>query len=173
MASDTLRMQTRVSPSFPWRVRSSVNSTTLCSSPSNTRSQPLRAFVTDIVRASRLYCVERIVVMAMLARQKVHFGPFQPDPSSGEVPERGRKLSLRWQPIEVLTILPERPLLRTLAVVCFAVAATASITDRVIPATQTPPAQTSTTSCPHPLDKDGNRLWKPTNADLHRIARAT
>lgn len=105
--------------------------------------------------------------MAVLTRQEVHFGPLV-DPSFGGVSMPGRR-RLRRQPIEVLTIRLERPRLRTLPKVCLAIAMMASVGDRVIAAAQTTSVQTSAMICPHPLDKDGNRLWKPTDADLHRI----
>jgi hypothetical protein len=57
----------------------------------------------------------------------------------------------------------------TLGAVCFAIAVMASVGNRVIAATETPLADTSATSCPHQLDRDGNRLWKPTDSDLHLI----
>ena len=95
--------------------------------------------------------------MGVPTRQKVHFGPFELDSSLGGVSVLVRKLSLRWQPLEVLTILLERPRLKTLPTVCFAIAIMASVSDRVFAVPQTPPTQTSTTSCPHPLDKAGNR----------------
>jgi len=59
-------------------------------------------------------------------------------------------------------------LLGTLAAVCFAIAVMASVTSRAIAATETPSAETSTTSCPHQLDKDGKR-WKPAESELHVI----
>jgi hypothetical protein len=59
--------------------------------------------------------------------------------------------------------------LKAVLAVLFAIAISERVSDRVIAATQTPPVPTSTTSCPHQLDKDGNRLWKPTDADLHRF----
>lgn len=60
-------------------------------------------------------------------------------------------------------------LLKWLAAVCFAIAVMVGVTDGVIGAAETQPAQASAISCPHPLDKDGNRLWKPTELDVHRI----
>src|SRR5215472_15101680 len=45
----------------------------------------------------------------MLTRQKVRFGPFELDPASGELFKLGHKLNLRGQPVEVLSILLERP----------------------------------------------------------------
>jgi DNA-binding winged helix-turn-helix (wHTH) protein/Tol biopolymer transport system component len=42
-------------------------------------------------------------------RQKVRFGPFELDPASGELFKLGHKLNLRGQPVEVLSILLERP----------------------------------------------------------------
>ena len=60
-------------------------------------------------------------------------------------------------------------LVRTIAAVCFAIAVMASVSNRAIAATETPLADTSATSCPHQLDKDGMRLWKPADSDLHLI----
>ena len=60
-------------------------------------------------------------------------------------------------------------LLGTLALVSFAIAVMASVSNRAIAATETPSADTPTTSCPHQLDKDGKRLWKPSDSDLHLI----
>ncbi len=58
---------------------------------------------------------------------------------------------------------------RTIAAVCFAIAVMAGVSNCAVAATETPSADTSETSCPHPLDKDGNRLWKPTDSELHLI----
>ncbi len=56
----------------------------------------------------------------------------------------------------------------TLAAVCFAIAVMTSVSNRAIAATETPLAATSTTSCPHQLDKDGKQ-WKPADSELHLI----
>jgi DNA-binding winged helix-turn-helix (wHTH) protein/Tol biopolymer transport system component len=45
----------------------------------------------------------------VLIRQRIHFGPFELDPASGELFKLGHKLNLRGQPVEVLSILLERP----------------------------------------------------------------
>ena len=47
--------------------------------------------------------------MSVLTRSKVRFGPFELDPQSGELFKLGQKLNLHGQPIEVLSILLERP----------------------------------------------------------------
>ena len=60
-------------------------------------------------------------------------------------------------------------ILGTLAVICLWIAVRASITDRAIAAPQIPPAEISSSSCPHPVDKGGIRSWKPTNLELHLI----
>lgn len=52
-------------------------------------------------------------------------------------------------------------LLGTLAAVYFAIAVMAAVSNRAIAATETPSADTSTTSCPHQLDKDGKLLKLP------------
>ena len=41
--------------------------------------------------------------------RKIRFGPFELDPQSGELFKLGHKLNLHGQPIEVLSILLERP----------------------------------------------------------------
>lgn len=61
-----------------------------------------------------------------------------------------------------------RPL-RTLAAVCLAITVMARVTDVAIATTQTPSAQISTASCPHPLDEYGRQTWKPTQGQLNRI----
>jgi DNA-binding winged helix-turn-helix (wHTH) protein/Tol biopolymer transport system component len=47
--------------------------------------------------------------MGVLARNRIRFGPFELDPQAGELFKLGQKLNLRGQPIEVLSILLERP----------------------------------------------------------------
>jgi DNA-binding winged helix-turn-helix (wHTH) protein/Tol biopolymer transport system component len=47
--------------------------------------------------------------MSVLTRNRVRFGPFELDPRSGELFKLGQKLNLHGQPIEVLSILLERP----------------------------------------------------------------
>jgi DNA-binding winged helix-turn-helix (wHTH) protein/Tol biopolymer transport system component len=47
--------------------------------------------------------------MGVLARSKVRFGPFELDPQSGELFKLGHKLNLHGQPIQVLSILLDRP----------------------------------------------------------------
>jgi DNA-binding winged helix-turn-helix (wHTH) protein len=47
--------------------------------------------------------------MPVLTRNRVRFGPFELDPQSGELFKLGQKLNLHGQPIEVLSILIERP----------------------------------------------------------------
>ena len=47
--------------------------------------------------------------MGVLTRSRVRFGPFELDPQSGELFKLGHKLNLHGQPIEVLSILLERP----------------------------------------------------------------
>jgi len=47
--------------------------------------------------------------MSVLTRNRVRFGPFELDPQSGELFKLGHKLNLHGQPIEVLSILLERP----------------------------------------------------------------
>jgi DNA-binding winged helix-turn-helix (wHTH) protein/Tol biopolymer transport system component len=47
--------------------------------------------------------------MASTTAQETRFGPFELDPASGELFKLGHKLNLRGQPIEVLSILLQRP----------------------------------------------------------------
>ena len=47
--------------------------------------------------------------MSVLTRSRIRFGPFELDPQSGELFKLGYKLNLHGQPIEVLSILLERP----------------------------------------------------------------
>ena len=47
--------------------------------------------------------------MGVLTRNRVRFGPFELDPQSGELFKLGQKLNLHGQPIEVLSILLDRP----------------------------------------------------------------
>jgi DNA-binding winged helix-turn-helix (wHTH) protein/Tol biopolymer transport system component len=47
--------------------------------------------------------------MPVLTRNRIRFGPFELDPQSGELFRLGQKLNLHGQPIEVLSILVERP----------------------------------------------------------------
>ena len=47
--------------------------------------------------------------MGVLTRSRVRFGPFELDRQSGELFKLGHKLNLHGQPIEVLSILLERP----------------------------------------------------------------
>ena len=49
------------------------------------------------------------VCMAVLTRNRVRFGPFELDSSSGELFKLGYKLNLHGQPVEVLSILLEHP----------------------------------------------------------------
>ena len=47
--------------------------------------------------------------MSVLTRQRVRFGPFELDRASGELFKLGHNLNLHGQPVEVLSILLERP----------------------------------------------------------------